>query len=589
MGGCAGKQGKVNAIRPTRLNDSTTSTRSKSTDNGSKVIHENSQDQLLPERQLSRKLSLNYTVIPNKNFKGNNQSKGSQGAGLVGLTNLGNTCFLNTALQCLFNIPPLVDYFLNDLHVKEINASNPLGSKGAVTLAFAKLLKEYWSRTDIDEINPKDFYNVVAQFAPQFCQGTQEDCHEFVVFLLDVLHEDLNRVKNKPTFEEKDYTDDRFEEYAKESWRNYLTRNKSVIVDLFQGQSKSTLKCLRCGITSHKFEPYMYLSLPIREENANKISLLDCLKEYSKEEKLEEGERWACPRCKKLVEVTKKLEIWKLPPILIVHLKRFRFNRQSRGKIRTFVDYPIVDLDLSSVCEGFQREKPIYDLIAISNHQGSLGRGHYFSFAKNRDDNSWYAFNDSEVMTVEPQSLSSAAGYLLFFCKTATADFRRQTLSRPDAWPHLTKKSRMSLARVNPEDDRSLHGEDEEERLKEYNSWKSEFPKKSGFQQQRTATNIKVHSINIRPEDREDRAKLISKGNESEVIRSKKNDQVDYNNAAKSTSRGRIDDETDISSGITWRKPRNESGKQENEAQEIRYRRLEGGTSYTQNILKKLQ
>lgn len=397
----------------------------------------------------SRKLDADYTIIPNQIHHNAITIPHDEASGLVGLKNLGNTCFMNSALQCLLNTPPLADYFMNDIHIKEINKDNFLGSKGVVTSAFADLYKQYWTREDINVIDPQDFYEAISKFAPQFSHGTQEDSQEFMAFLLDIIHEDLNRVKDKPYIADKDHNDNKLEEHATESWKYYLMRNKSIIVDLFQGQSKSTLKCLQCGYVSHKFEPFMYLSLPIPEDDGNKpkVSLIECLKEYSKEEKLDGEEKWNCTRCKVPVDSTKKIEIWKLPNILIVHLKRFKFTREMRGKVQTFIDFPHADLDLGGVAAGAQRDLPIYDLFAISNHEGSLSDGHYFTFAKNRDNHNWYAYNDSEVMTLSSEQLVSSSAYLLFFSKTSVADFSRQTLSRPDAWPHLSKsmlKSQIS-------------------------------------------------------------------------------------------------------------------------------------------------
>lgn len=478
----------------------------------------------------SRKLDADYTIIPNKIHRRQSAIPDAETSGLVGLTNLGNTCFLNSALQCLLNTPPLADYFMNDLHMKEMNINNVLGSKGAVTLALAHLTKQYWSREDLDAINPKELYGVISHFAPQFSHGTQEDSHEFLAFLLDIIHEDLNRVKNKPYIEEKDYNDDKLEEHSSEAWKNYLMRNKSIIVDLFQGQSKSTLKCLKCNHVSHKFEPFMYLSLPLPQKSKKKakVPLLDCLAEFSKEEKLEGQERWFCPKCKAHVDSTKKMEVWKLPNILIVHLKRFKFTREKRGKIRSFIDFPHVDLDLNGVAAGIQRDKPVYDLFAVSNHEGSLGSGHYYTFAKNRDDNNWYAYNDAEVLTLNPEDLVSPAAYLLFYSKTSVDDFKRQTLSRPEAWPHVFRKSTQKLMTKGNHNDEGA-----------FNLLRSRDNFDKRFQVNHiTQQNIAIYNINVSPGD--------SKGSKSN-----QNDKFYDRKPVGSTNR------VIIEHGVTQRAPTN--------------------------------
>lgn len=80
---------------------------------------------------------------------------------------------------------------------------------------------------------------------------------------------------------------------------------------------------------------------------------------------------WFCPKCKKLRESTKKIDLWKLPNILIIHLKRFKFTKNKRCKLTNFVDFPIKDFDLSSLTSGKQRDKPIYDLFAICVTKGT--------------------------------------------------------------------------------------------------------------------------------------------------------------------------------------------------------------------------
>jgi ubiquitin carboxyl-terminal hydrolase 8 len=443
MGGCASKSSihDVQSVHKIRA------------DQNSMLSEPNSANNTFSNSMPLRKMEVDYSVIPNKLHKTFSLSQADGVFGLMGLSNLGNTCFMNAALQCLSNITPLTDYFLNNIHTKEINKDNVLGSKGAVALAYADLLNKLWGRSDAGYITPSEFYKSVGQYAPQFSYGTQEDAHEFIAYLLDMIHEDLNRVKKRPKVNDE-IKGRTAEEQAQESWKNYLLRNKSIIVDLFQGQSKSSLKCLACGYQSLTFETFMYLSLPIPEEDNNdNFTLIDCLKEFSKEERLEGDEKWYCPKCKEHKNATKRIEIWKLPNILIIHFKRFKFTRHKRGKIRALIDFPIYDLDLTNLVTGKQKDKPIFDLFAIANHDGTLGRGHYHCFAKNRDDSNWYSFNDNFVKKVDQlaQLLTSSA-YLLFYSKTSPEFFKRQTISKPEAWPHFIRKStQRSEARLDDE------------------------------------------------------------------------------------------------------------------------------------------
>ncbi|CAL5430101.1 unnamed protein product [Camellia sinensis] len=181
--------------------------------------------------------------------------------GLAGLQNLGNTCFMNSAVQCLVHTPPLVEYFLQD-YTDGINRQNPLGLHGELAIAFGELLRKLWS-SGRTPIAPRAFKGKLARFAPQFSGFNQHDSQELLAFLLDGLHEDLNRVKQKPYIETKDSDGRPDEEVADECWRNHKARNDSIIVDVCQGQYKSTLVCPICNKISITFDPFMYLSLPL--------------------------------------------------------------------------------------------------------------------------------------------------------------------------------------------------------------------------------------------------------------------------------------------------------------------------------------
>ncbi|KAI0788771.1 hypothetical protein C8Q75DRAFT_767864 [Abortiporus biennis] len=187
--------------------------------------------------------------------------------GTLGLGNMGNTCFMNSAIQCLAHTKELTDYFLTDVYQDELNLDNPLGMHGEIARAFGSLLHKIWdANSSSQSYSPREFKQVLQRFAPQFGGYQQHDSQELVAFLLDGLHEDLNRIIKKPYVEKPDWEgggDRELALLAKNSWDGYMQRNDSVVVDLFQGQYQSTLVCPECQKVSITFDPFMYLTLPL--------------------------------------------------------------------------------------------------------------------------------------------------------------------------------------------------------------------------------------------------------------------------------------------------------------------------------------
>ncbi|KAI0214877.1 Ubiquitin carboxyl-terminal hydrolase 32 [Lamellibrachia satsuma] len=193
--------------------------------------------------------------------------------GATGLNNLGNTCFMNSALQCVSNTRVLTLYFTAGMHLYEVNRENPLGMKGHVAQRYGDLVKDLWSGT-MKSIAPLKLRWTIGKYAPRFNGFQQHDSQELLAFLLDGLHEDLNRVHDKPYVELKD-SDGRSDQIvAKEAWDNHLLRNRSIIVDLFHGQLKSCVRCKKCGHTSVRFDPFTYLSLPLPMESCIHLEII---------------------------------------------------------------------------------------------------------------------------------------------------------------------------------------------------------------------------------------------------------------------------------------------------------------------------
>ncbi|CAK4376833.1 unnamed protein product [Aphanomyces euteiches] len=192
--------------------------------------------------------------------------------GSLGLMNLGNTCYMNSALQCIANTPLLVDYFLSGMYMDDINRTSTLGMQGKLAEAYGKLSEDMWS-TKSKHISPRDFKKIIGKFNEAFRGNDQQDAQELIAFLLSGLSEDLNRIHDKPYIEQPD-SDGRYDaDLADEWWRNHLKREVSIIVALFTGQYKSLLTCSACGFKSARFEPFTFLQVPLPEPTHNNVTI----------------------------------------------------------------------------------------------------------------------------------------------------------------------------------------------------------------------------------------------------------------------------------------------------------------------------
>ncbi|XP_052751885.1 ubiquitin carboxyl-terminal hydrolase 32 [Galleria mellonella] len=189
--------------------------------------------------------------------------------GATGLHNLGNTCFMNAAMQAVWNTGPLRRYFNSGMHLYEVNTTNPLGTKGALALRYGELCKEVWSST-ARSVAPLRVRWVVARHARALGGGGQHDAQELLAWLLDALHEDLNRAAPRPAppppHRDSDGRPD--QEVAAEAWASHTARNQSIMTDLFYGQLKSKVRCDTCGHESVRFDAFNMLSLPLPMESS---------------------------------------------------------------------------------------------------------------------------------------------------------------------------------------------------------------------------------------------------------------------------------------------------------------------------------
>ena len=215
-----------------------------------------------------------------------------------------NTCYLNSSIQCLSHTPIFREYFTSKAYLNDINTTNPLGHNGRLAQVSAVLINSLWKRfsnqmgsvasssynpgkakrvtapgsycpVNAPSLTPKTFKESLGKFNDIFLGNEQHDAQELLAFLLGGLSEDLNRIVDKPYIEQPD-SDGQISdaELADIWWANHLKRELSIIVALFTGQYKSLLTCRSCKYESARFEPFMYLQLPLPEDDHIPVSVV---------------------------------------------------------------------------------------------------------------------------------------------------------------------------------------------------------------------------------------------------------------------------------------------------------------------------
>ncbi|KAJ3589516.1 hypothetical protein NHX12_010361 [Muraenolepis orangiensis] len=353
-----------------------------------------------------------YTItvpenVPQKRQDIRRKNGGSMSRSVLMSTFMG--MLINQA-KCLSNTPELRDYCLRYTHPAELSRC---GDQVALMEEFAKLTKTLWTSVNSDAVSPSELKTQIQRYAPKFLGYNQQDAQEFLRFLLDGLHNDVNRATVCPRLSEDfDHLSDT--EKSQKMWNQYRQSEDSKVVDLFVGQLKSSLTCSECGFCSTMFDPFWDLSLPIAQKSSEEVTLTDCMRLLTREDVLDGEERPTCQQCKVRRKCSKKFAIQKFPQVLVLHLKRFSEPPAHARKLTTYVDFPLAELDLGEFSSA-DDVHAVYSLYAVSNHSGNTMGGHYTAYCKNPALEQWHRYNDSRVSPMSASQVRSSDAYVLFY------------------------------------------------------------------------------------------------------------------------------------------------------------------------------
>ena len=327
--------------------------------------------------------------------------------GVTGLANMRNTCYLNAALQALRHNTEITAFFLEGRHEQWLQRK-PSSPRVELVRGYADILKSLWSGSKPAYVRPQGFLEAVMPAAKaagfeQFLTPMQHDSHEFLVFLLDQLHEGMAEevnieIRRPPAETEKDRTI----QSALEAWKRFFGRQYSPLTEMIYGLMQITMTCKGCNKKVHNWETFNCLKLPIPQKAEGALpSLESMLKEDFKDEEIE---GYACDTCKPTRTVAvRSSRIWRLPRMVCLAIKRFTPDGR---KIHTAVDFPPAAEPIQFT-QFFSSDSPepskgqLYQSFAIVDHHGSSRGGHYVAQAKSPLTDKWHVFDDETAHSVE--------------------------------------------------------------------------------------------------------------------------------------------------------------------------------------------
>jgi len=333
--------------------------------------------------------------------------------GYTGIDNLGNTCFLNSCLQVLNHT-----YELNHVLDKKVDEQlKPDLPDTNILKEWNDLREVMWSGNGV--VSPNKFVHNVHKIAEIkkrdiFTGWAQNDMPEFLLFMIDCIHNSLSRGVNIKISGKMENKTDEVAVKCYSMLQNIYSKEYSEIMDLFFGIYMSELTS-KDGSNVHVIKPenFFILDLPVLDGNVIATNIYECFDFFTKTEYMDGENAWFNEMSGQKEDIKKRITFWNLPKILVISLKRF--SPDGTQKLNSLIQFPLENLDLSKYIKGYNASSYKYNLYGICNHSGGVMGGHYTSFVKHIDDQ-WIHFNDTRVEIVNsPETMITPLAYCLFY------------------------------------------------------------------------------------------------------------------------------------------------------------------------------
>lgn len=357
--------------------------------------------------------------MESENKNSQEQKKDPTLKGIVGIQNMGNTCYSNSTIQLLRSCPEWNTFCLTTNFEENININDNTIQKYPknILLAYQDILKSLWSAYKPAYVRPLGFINEIRKAVKgtvyeMFGHPIPNDSHEFLIYLLDNFHEALNKKEDIPIKSINDELSDleKMRIMAKNGWNSFLSKNNSEIVKLFFGMFRKTIECSKCLHRLYQWEVFNSLKIPLNKDKS--------FKEWIKEEcEPTSLDGYKCENCKEDGFTKIYTHIWKLPENLFITLRRFNFDGRKNMTVppNIYGDTAYLDLSYFFADESDSESKYWrYELRGISDHHGSHLGGHYTAQFKHPISGEWWLIDDESSQKLDGP-LIQQSNYIYLF------------------------------------------------------------------------------------------------------------------------------------------------------------------------------